>query len=448
MQRLTFISVCLLLSIPCGADTIIVDPNGFEDYTSIQDAIDNSSNGDVIEVQPGVYYERINFYGKAITISSIDPNNINVVYATVIDGGLSGNTVTFDSGEDNSSIIVGLTIQNGDTGVYCYYSDPLISNCIVRYTKGKGDGYGSSAPAINGSSASPTIIECIIRENTGPGISTCDGEISDCEVSENSSYGMYSCDGPIKDCLIIGNTNTGLYSCQGPITGCVASGNSGNGLSSCNGQISNCLVSGNLSDGLRACSGHITNCTVLGNKGDGVDSCSTIQNNIIVQNWCYGIRSSTVLKYNDVWGNLSGNYSGVVPGQTDTHENPLFAVEGYWDADDMWVEGEYHLKSVAGRWNPNSHIWINDAVTSPCIDAGDPTGGYFYEPEPNGGRINQGAYGGTICASKSPYGPEPYCGKYIPGDANLDCKIDFTDFAIIASHWLECNLVPESACWE
>ncbi|MHC4637384.1 MAG: HAF repeat-containing protein [Planctomycetota bacterium] len=43
---------------------------------------------------------------------------------------------------------------------------------------------------------------------------------------------------------------------------------------------------------------------------------------------------------------------------------------------------------------------------------------------------------------------EPYCVQKIPGDANGDCKIDFADFAIIASHWLECNLDPPSACWE
>jgi len=40
----------------------------------------------------------------------------------------------------------------------------------------------------------------------------------------------------------------------------------------------------------------------------------------------------------------------------------------------------------------------------------------------------------------------PYCSEAIPGDANGDCEIDFEDFAIIASHWAECNLDPEDAC--
>ena len=44
-------------------------------------------------------------------------------------------------------------------------------------------------------------------------------------------------------------------------------------------------------------------------------------------------------------------------------------------------------------------------------------------------------------------GTGPYCIRDIPGDLNHDCKVDSEDFAIMASHWLECNLDPQSACW-
>lgn len=40
------------------------------------------------------------------------------------------------------------------------------------------------------------------------------------------------------------------------------------------------------------------------------------------------------------------------------------------------------------------------------------------------------------------------CLKAILGDINNDCKVDFADFAIMALHWLECNLDPPSECWE
>jgi len=41
----------------------------------------------------------------------------------------------------------------------------------------------------------------------------------------------------------------------------------------------------------------------------------------------------------------------------------------------------------------------------------------------------------------------PRCTQEILGDANNDCKIDFVDFAIMASNWLECNLDPPELCW-
>ena len=64
-------------------------------------------------------------------------------------------------------------------------------------------------------------------------------------------------------------------------------------------------------------------------------------------------------------------------------------------------DGDCHLRSQAGRWDPNSANWILDDVTSPCIDAGDPDSPIGNEPSPNGGVINIGAYGGTAEASKS-----------------------------------------------
>ena len=44
------------------------------DYAAIQAAINAASNGDVIFVSIGTYTENINFIGKNITLTSIDPN--------------------------------------------------------------------------------------------------------------------------------------------------------------------------------------------------------------------------------------------------------------------------------------------------------------------------------------------------------------------------------------
>ena len=96
--------------------------------------------------------------------------------------------------------------------------------------------------------------------------------------------------------------------------------------------------------------------------------------------------------------------------------DPLFAEGGYWvDVDDPnvavepndpnaeWIDGDYHLKSRAGRYDPNAQAWVQDDVTSPCIDAGDPISSFEHEPTPNGIMINMGAYGGTVEASRSEY---------------------------------------------
>jgi len=117
---------------------------------------------------------------------------------------------------------------------------------------------------------------------------------------------------------------------------------------------------------------------------------------------------------------LSVRYSDIQggwPGEGNIDADPHFADPGYWaDADNpnvvaepndpnvVWIDGDYHLKSQAGRWDPVSENWVVDDVTSPCIDAGDPNSPIGPEPFPNGGIINMGAYGGTVEASKSPSG--------------------------------------------
>jgi hypothetical protein len=124
----------------------------------------------------------------------------------------------------------------------------------------------------------------------------------------------------------------------------------------------------------------------------------------------------------EIWNNDNStimitysNVQGGFPGEGNIDADPLFADPGYWaDANDpntaaepndpnaVWIDGDYHLKSQAGRWDPNSGSWVKDDVTSPCIDAGDPNNclGY-HEPYPNGLVINMGAYGGTDQASMS-----------------------------------------------
>jgi len=135
------------------------------------------------------------------------------------------------------------------------------------------------------------------------------------------------------------------------------------------------------------------------------------------------------------------------PGEGNIFVDPCFVDPGYWDPngtpddlnDDVWVDGDYHLKSQAGRWDPNGQSWVIDDVTSPCIDAGDPNSPIGYEPFPNGGRMNMGAYGGTAEASKSYFG-EPVCETIIAGDVNGDCIVDFLHCGLQGPDHLDTTL--------
>jgi len=60
-----------------------------------------------------------------------------------------------------------------------------------------------------------------------------------------------------------------------------------------------------------------------------------------------------------------------------------FVGEGNIDADPFHADpdnGDYHLKSQAGRWDMLTRTWVIDDVTSPCIGAGDP--GFPFGDEP------------------------------------------------------------------
>lgn len=58
-----------------------------------------------------------------------------------------------------------------------------------------------------------------------------------------------------------------------------------------------------------------------------------------------------------------------------------------------------HLMSRGGTWSNGA--WAVCATNSPCIDAGSPASPFADEPAPNGGRVNIGAFGNTVQASRT-----------------------------------------------
>jgi hypothetical protein len=241
-----------------------------------------------------------------------------------------------------------------------------------------------SGAGIENDQSNPTLTECIFSSN----------------IAERSGGGMYNyySNLTLVGCKLIGN--------HAPVYG----GGMYAYLNS-NPTLVNCTFAGNYGEkgGAFLCESHsgrinnikLTNCILWDND-------RVIRNND---------GSTIVIAYSNIRGGQANLYDpceAIVWGEGNIHVDPLFVNHGCWRGDNGpnigvepsylnldWVDGDYHLKSHAGRFDPNSGSWIEDDVTSPCIDAGDPNNPVSGEPEPNGGRINMGAYGGTAEASKS-----------------------------------------------
>jgi hypothetical protein len=471
MNRCFAALISALMVVPCLAKTITVDDDGPAAYKSIQEALNNSWRGDIIVVKPGTYRERITFNGRAVTVRSENPDDPGIVQATVITD-RTGATVTFDFNEGNESILEGFTITG--RGITCPGTSPTISKNVIR---------NCESPGITGrTGAAPTILDNTIVANRQEGIYSCDGLIQGNTISQNSA-GAAFCNGPIRDNIIAGNgPSSGLYYCNGPITGNVISGNRaesfGGGISNSTGNILNNIIAGNKAGrqggGLYNCSKLIGNNTMVGNvagdQGGGLSQCpGTLLNNIIAFNNAPlggGIFGPSNNTYNAFWQNTGGNFAGGSnTGVGDIVTAPQFARDGRWDtngtpdtSDDFWVDGDYHLKSQTGRWDPAENWWMLDGVTSYCIDAGSPSSDWSAELWPHGQRINLGAYGETPQASMSPsdlgnladldhdaqVGPAdlrrmgqkwPLVENLLAEDLNRDGKVDLTDFAILGEYW-------------
>jgi parallel beta-helix repeat protein len=134
------------------------------------------------------------------------------------------------------------------------------------------------------------------------------------------------------------------------------------------------------------------------------DSSPTLKNLTIVNNK-YGIEayadSEPDITNCIIWNNTDGDLFGCMAMYSCVERGDNYSIT----ADPLFVDpdnNDYHIRSERGRYWPRFDIWVLDKVTSPCVDAGNPDADISNEPMPNGGRINIGAYGGTVEASLSP----------------------------------------------
>jgi hypothetical protein len=355
-----------------------------------------------------------------------------------------GGGILFDASSGtvrNCAIVQNTTVWGG--GVCCINPCSVtLIDCTIAENVVEEDGGGVGA--WNGSSMN--LINCIIRGNSTTGVEVIGGGVG---CGSNSSVTM-------TDCIISGNSSAdaggGVACWQASLilTRCAILNNTGGdyfggGVYAGHGSatLTNCLIArnttprggGGVASSYPDASVTISNCTIWGNSGGsewgggGVlcrQASAVVTNSIIWGNTSpkgpeisvEDPTSTLTIAYSNVAGGQAGvNVEGVCTlnwGLGNIDADPCFAEPGYWsdindpniivgpdDPNAVWIDGDYHLKSEAGRWKPYSESWVLDDVTSPCIDRGDTNSPVGDEPDPNGGIINMGAYGGTPEASMS-----------------------------------------------
>ncbi len=344
----------LILTIPIAlvwlnaSATIINIP---DDYPTIQEGIDASTDGDTVLVHPGTYVENINFNGHNIVLGSLFLTTGDTTYIaeTIIDGDSSGSVVTFESGEDSTAIISGLTIRNGFSdrggGIYCFDgSNPIISFNII--TENKAPGQFGKGGGICCWFSDPWILNNLVMQNVVRGEPGLGGGIfcyysnpliSDNLIMENYAYGFIDGHGGgiylfHSEPEIIGNMIARNHSPYG------------------SGAAIQCRESNAV----------IVNNTISGNTGgpsvDIWDCNPLIRNTIIWSNTPSAIdtsRGSPDITYCDIEGGWEG--------------------EGNIDLDPLFIDPL--------NWN------FNICSESPCIDTGDPE-----TEDPDGTRSDIGKF--------------------------------------------------------
>jgi parallel beta-helix repeat protein len=281
-------------------------------------------------------------------------------------------------------------------GIYCdYYSDTTLTGCTVG-----GNSVSANGAGVYCFLSGFTFTSCTISGNTAFSTSS--------QTSGGGVYCTSAASSVLVNCTLSGNTASSTSSSASgaalscrysspTLTNCTISGNrassstysAGGGGMSCyysSPTLTNCTISGNTAScaygayggGVlcNASSPSLSNCTLTGNRaisnlspaGGGVyssySSNPNLTNCILWADTPQEIlvdSGAPTVRYSDVQGGCAGT--------GNLNLNPLFVNA---------VGGDFHLGPL-----------------SPCIDAGDPASDFSLEPEPDGGRINMGAYGNT-----------------------------------------------------
>ncbi len=380
-------------------DNVVFVP---DDYPTIQEAIDAVENGDIVLVDPGTYIENINYNGKNITVASLyyTTQDTSYISQTIIDGNQNGSVVTFESGEDSTTVLCGFTIQNGmgimieeGGGIQCWgNSNPNLHNLMIK------ENFAYNGGGIYCYNSSPIIHNLTIKNNgvptsTGEGggifLNNSNSVITNVRIDDNFSYhrgGGIGCIGsnPILKNVVI-SENIAAFMGGGIF------------LNTTTITLSNVVINHNEASG------------GLSPDGGGIysmNSVSVLTNVTIAENTTWGEYGGIYCKDNSNFTLLNcilwNDSSAEIYLENSSIDIVYSDIQGGWegggniDVDPLFInpdEGDFHLQD-----------------TSPCIGAGideiEIAGTWYYvplfdiegnpRPDPAGSMPDMGAYENTL----------------------------------------------------
>ena len=397
---------------------------------------------------------------------------LRLIDSSVSLNALMGGGIYFNasSGTLRNCDIMQSTAEYGG-GISCWDNSLVtVSNCTIMENSAIVRGGG----VFCGKSSSLTLTDCTIKGNrvtgTTIGVAGYGGGVS---CTRNSPVTLTNCN--IEDNSAgVGGGGMFFYGSPSTVDSCIISGNSagtwgggvGGEVDGTRVTMKNCVIARNTAGqggggvaGALFTTLTISNCTIWGNMagsnlGGGGVACwqgsAMVTNSII---WANTSPKGDEIALAAVAGvtvgspsKLTLDHSNVAGGQAAAYMEAGHTLN--WsgsniDADPYFADlanNDYHLKSQAGRWDPNSQSWVQDDVTSPCIDAGDVNSDWKAELWPHGIRANMGAYGSTLQASRS----LSDAGNI--ADLNRDGIVDSADICMMVDHWQTdepyCDIAP------
>jgi hypothetical protein len=474
------------------------------DYPTIQDAIDASVNGDIIVVFPGTYTgsgnRDLDTLGKLITVRSTDPDDPNVVAATIIDcQGTQADAhrgFYFHSGEGRNSVVSGLTIKNGYSygtdakggAIYFSGASPTIEKCILidNIAHGYNGGFSSNGGHSYGgaiycdASSDPLILNCQITSNQAIGGDGGSGQCSpmsgwDPPGTGGNAYGggIYStsdCLMTIENCIISSNISIGGYAGE-PIMDCfpVDEGDGYGGGIYGNAVFIDCQITSNQVVGVfywgDGTSGHPLNGggVYISGSTSSVDNCLIAENDLFTETGApiagYGAGIYSVSHIDVRNCTIAANTTNFPPSGMAI-SSPTFAVTnsviwGHSSNTDLFNgSGSIDYSDIQG-WGPPSFA---NFEADPLFVTG-PGGNYYLSHTASGQAATSPCVdAGSDTADNLGMRKRTtrtdeigdlsivdmgfhYSMPYPIGDINMDTKVNLADYCILAEQWQD---IPDS----